>query len=57
MRPKLKAVFIPGQQPSNGAERISREGLARRLEERGLPPMVFTDDGMVRHPSFKRLLP
>jgi hypothetical protein len=45
--PKLKAVLVGpelGQRQSNGAERISREELARRLEERGLPPSVFGVD-------------
>jgi hypothetical protein len=43
--PKLKAVLVSrelGQRQSN--ERISREELARRLEERGLPPIVFGRD-------------
>jgi hypothetical protein len=45
--PKLKAVLVApelGQRQSNGAERISREELARRLEERGLPRSVFGVD-------------
>jgi hypothetical protein len=33
-----------GQRQSNGAERLSREELARRLEEHGLPPLVFGYD-------------
>ena len=32
-----------GQRQSNGAERLSREELARRLKERGLPQFVFDD--------------
>jgi hypothetical protein len=45
--PKLKAMLMGpelGQRQSNGAERISREELASRLEERGLPPSVFGVD-------------
>ena len=45
--PKLKAVLVGpalGQRQSNGAERTSPEELARRLEERGLPPSVFGVD-------------
>jgi hypothetical protein len=45
--PKLKAVLVGpelGQRQSNGAERLSREELARRLEEHGLPPLVFGYD-------------
>jgi hypothetical protein len=45
--PKLKAVLVSqelGQRRSNGAERLSREELARRLEERGLPLSVFGMD-------------
>jgi hypothetical protein len=45
--PKLKAVLVGpelGQRQSDGAERLSGEGLARRLEERGLPPFVFGYD-------------
>ena len=45
--PKLKAVLVGpdlGQRQSNGAERISHEELARRLEERGLPLSVFGTD-------------
>jgi hypothetical protein len=43
--PKLKAVFVPlSQQQSSGAERLTREELAKKLEERGLPPMVFGRD-------------
>jgi hypothetical protein len=44
--PKLKAVLVSpelGQRQSNGAERLSREELARRLKERGLPQFVFDD--------------
>ena len=32
------------QRQINGAERMSHEELARRLEERGLPPSVFGVD-------------
>jgi hypothetical protein len=50
--PKLKAVLVGlDQRQSNGAERISGEELARRLEERGLPPSVFGVDAPMIEPG------
>jgi hypothetical protein len=45
--PKLRAVLVGpelGQRQTDGAERLSREELARRLEEHGLPPSIFGVD-------------
>ena len=45
--PKLKAVLVSpelGQRQSNGAERLSGEELTRRLEEHGLPPLMYERD-------------
>ena len=43
--PKLKAVFVPlSQQQSNGTERLTHEELAKKLEEHGLPPLMYERD-------------
>ena len=43
--PKLKAVFVPlNQHQSNGIERLTEEELAKKLEELGLPPLMYERD-------------
>ena len=43
--PKLKAVFVPlSQQRSNDVERLTHEELAKKLEEHGLPPLMYERD-------------